>query len=282
MSQPSTQFAQQQPQFVVLPVQQSNGLGVAGFFIALIGLFIPTGIVALLGLLISLVALGRAPRGFAAMGVFIGLLGTAIWAAVTIAVVLGGLAIGIAALVAVSLGFYMINPELIEFTRDMGDVCLAVIEYEDEEGALPTDLAVLGLSVPTLTDPWGRPYHFELVEDAEFGYEMTSSGGDGEFGTADDLVMSRIDRVWEEAFESFGHKMEELGQRMERMNRRASSGHFSYTHSTHDRAEHYKQAAIAASEPEPHVQEALASEAPDPPEVAPEDPVDPHDAGFPG
>jgi hypothetical protein len=265
-----------------MPVQESNGLGVAGFFIALIGLFIPTGIVALLGLLVSLVALGRAPRGFAAMGVFIGLLGTALWAAVTIAVVLGGLAVGIAALIAVSLGFYMINPELIEFTRDMGDVCLAVIEYEDEEGALPTDLAALGLSVPTLTDPWGRPYRFELVEDAEFGYEMSSSGADGAFGTDDDLALSRLDRAWEHAFESFGHKMEELGARMERMNRRASHGHFSYSHSPQDWAEHYKEAAIAASERESHVQDALASEAAvESTETATED-EDPHSSRFPG
>ena len=215
-----------------------------------------------------------------AIGTIIGLLGTALWAVVTIAVVLGGLAVGVAALVAVSIGFYMINPELIEFTRDMGDVCLAVIEYEDEKGALPADLAALGLSVPTLTDPWGRPYRFELVEDAEFGYEMSSSGADGTFGTDDDLALSRLDRAWEHAFESFGHKMEELGGRMERMNRHASHGHFSYTHS-HDRADRYEQAAMAPPAPEPPVQEALASDAAvEPAETAGDE--DPHNSHFPG
>ena len=67
----------------------------AGFFIALFGLFIPTGIVAFLGLLVSLVALGRPPRALASLGVFIGLLGSVFWLLVTGAVVLGGITIGL-------------------------------------------------------------------------------------------------------------------------------------------------------------------------------------------
>ena len=237
MSQPIAQMPGQ-PQFVVMPVREGNGLGVAGFFLALIGLFISTGVVALLGLLVSLVALGRAPRGFAAMGVFLGLLGTVVWGVILIAVVLGALGVGVAAMVAVVLAFVMTNPELIEFTRDMGDVGLAVLAYEDDRGALPPDLAGrLGLSVPTLTDPWGRPYRYELVSDSEFGFDVLSGGGDGAFGTADDLTMSRMDRVWERAFETFGHKMEELGERLEKANSR------SYT----SRAGWYEQAAKAAA-----------------------------------
>ena len=47
MSQPIAQMqVPNQPQFVVVPVRETNGLGVAGFFIALIGLFIPTGYLA--------------------------------------------------------------------------------------------------------------------------------------------------------------------------------------------------------------------------------------------
>ncbi len=81
-----TQVSQQpiqSPQFLMVPVREGNGLGVAGFFIALIGLAIPTGIVALLGLLVSLVALGKAPRGFAGMGVVVGLIGTVVWVVLT-------------------------------------------------------------------------------------------------------------------------------------------------------------------------------------------------------
>ena len=38
----------------------------------LIGLAVPTGIVSFLGLMLSLVAIGRAPRGCAALGVILG------------------------------------------------------------------------------------------------------------------------------------------------------------------------------------------------------------------
>ncbi len=48
-------YPQHQP-YIMVPVRERNGLGVVGFLIALVGLAIPTGIVALLGLLISLVA----------------------------------------------------------------------------------------------------------------------------------------------------------------------------------------------------------------------------------
>ncbi len=59
-----SQQAVSYPPYVMVPVREGNGLGVAGFFIALIGLFIPTGIVALLGMLISLAFMLSAPLKF--------------------------------------------------------------------------------------------------------------------------------------------------------------------------------------------------------------------------
>lgn len=87
-------YPQPQPQYIMVPMRESNGLGVAGFFIALIGLAIPTGIIALLGMLVSLVALGKAPRGFAGMGVVVGLFGTVLWLAITGIAILGAVAVG--------------------------------------------------------------------------------------------------------------------------------------------------------------------------------------------
>ena len=46
------------PQFVMMPVAQRNGLGVFGFFVSLIGILIPTGVISLLGLVLSLAAIG--------------------------------------------------------------------------------------------------------------------------------------------------------------------------------------------------------------------------------
>ena len=204
------------PQYVMVPLNEGNGLGVAGFFIAAIGLFIPTGIIALLGLLVSLVALGKAPRGFAGMGVLIGLFGTVVWIAITGVAILGAVAIGVSAVLAGAAAFILMQPEIIEVTSDMVNLTIAALEYEDEHDALPDDLDVLDLSLSTRTDPWGNPYRYMIVENQP-GFDVVSSGSDGIMGTDDDLVLSQIGDVWGQAFENFGERIEEFGNRMERL-----------------------------------------------------------------
>jgi hypothetical protein len=267
----------------MVPVRESNGLGVAGFFIALIGLFIPTGIIALLGLLISLAALGRPPRGFAAMGVVIGLIGSVVWLAITGLVVVGGLAAGVVAILAVAAMFIMTQPEILEVTSDMFNVTIAAVEYEEQNGNLPEDLAALSLGVTTLTDPWGNPYRYRLANH-DPGFDVMSNGADGLADTDDDLALSRINVIWEDAFEGFGEKMEEFGQRMEALEgRNIRIEGASYSKKSCDKpcppkpatpAERYEAAAVAAAIADEVAQEVAASAAPVPPD-APEPPDEP-------
>jgi hypothetical protein len=269
----------------MVPVRESNGLGVAGFFIALIGLFIPTGIIALLGLLISLAALGRPPRGFAAMGVVIGLFGTVLWLVITGVVVLGGLAAGVVAILAVAAMFIMTQPEIIEVTSDMFNVTIAAVEYEERTGDLPNDLGALGLAVSTLTDPWGNSYRYSLA-DEELGFDVMSNGADGLVGTDDDMALSRINVIWEDAFDGFGVKMEEFGQRMEALEgRKIRIEGASYSEKSCDKpcppkpatpAERYEAAAVAAAVAEEVAQEVAATAAPAPPDP-PEEPPAPEE-----
>lgn len=290
-----SQQAVSYPPYVMVPVRESNGLGVAGFLIALIGLFIPTGIVALVGLLICLAALGRPPRGLAAMGVIIGLFGTVLWLAITGVVLVGGLAAGAAFVVAAAAMFVFMQPETIEITSDMVNVAIAAVEYEDEHGELPDDLSVLALTTPTRIDPWGNPYRFALA-DHDPGFDVMSNGADGVAGTDDDQALSRIDRLWEEAFEGFGPKMEEFGQRMERIDSHnrsirihRSPHRYAKTKRSCDKpgpeptpAERYEAEAIAAVEAEPVVQEPTATAVPAPPEEAPQAAPAPEAAQAPG
>ncbi len=218
MTQVSQQPIQRQ-QYLMVHVREGNGLGVAGFLIALIGLAIPTGIVALLGLLVSLVALGKAPRGFAGMGVLIGLIGTAVWMAITGIAIVGALAIGVGAVLFGSVAFVLMQPEIIEVSADMVNVTIAAYEYEEKHGGMPDGLDSLALSVSTTTDPWGNPYRYVITED-ELGFDVISSGSDGIMGTDDDMALSYMDRIWEDAFENFGGKLEEFGNRMERLQNR--------------------------------------------------------------
>lgn len=66
------------PAVVVGQPQQSNGLGVAGFVISLIGLLLCGGFLCPLGLLLSFIAMFKEPRGMAVAGFLIGLLGTGV------------------------------------------------------------------------------------------------------------------------------------------------------------------------------------------------------------
>ncbi len=240
----------QQP-YVMVPVRERNGLGVVGFIIALVGLVIPTGIVALLGLMISLVALGRAPRAFAGLGVITGLFGTVIWLVITIVAVFGMLIAGLVAVVFGAGAFILTQPEIIEVTSDMLNTSMVVVEYEKDHDELPTDIAALGLGVPTQTDPWGRAYQYKLV-DADPGFDIVSSGSDGEFDTDDDMALSGLHKVWGDAFESFGSKMEDLCKRLERLEGtnirfdQHASGH-TFSWSDLDHAKRYREAALAAA-----------------------------------
>ncbi len=56
-------------------VQQSNGMGTAGFVLSLIG-WVTCGVLCPVGLLFSLVGLNREPRGLAIAGTVIGGIGT--------------------------------------------------------------------------------------------------------------------------------------------------------------------------------------------------------------
>jgi hypothetical protein len=205
-----------EPRFVMVPVREKNGLGVAGFLIAFIGLFVPTGILAILGLLISLVALGRSPRGLAALGVITGLFGTVLWLGIMVIAGFTAIAAGAGLVLLATGAFVLTHSEVVEVTADMINVSLAIIERQDRDGRLPDDPSALGLAVSTLTDPWGNRYRFEGIDDGP-GFDVYSAGGDGQFGTEDDLALSRLKDTWVRALRGFGERFEELGERLERL-----------------------------------------------------------------
>jgi len=175
--------------------QEANGLAIAGFVIALVGL-LTGGILSPIGLIISLVALGRpGGRGFATAGIVIGLLGSCGLIAVAMVVILG-LGVGVIAMF-MGVGFVLAqNPEHIEFTVESVIIAAAIEAQRDRTGELPADLGTLSLDRDTLTDPWGNPYRYVLTDEAP-NFDIVSSGADGVPDTDDDLAMSRLDELWQ-------------------------------------------------------------------------------------
>jgi len=186
-----SQFSYQQS---VAP-PQTNGLAIAGFVCALIGLFATGGLLCPIGLILSLVALGKpGGRGFAIAGVVIGLLGSCglLLAIILIpAVILG--ALGIAA-VAIALA----EPAKMELTADMANIAIAAGLYEQEQGVLPADLGVLYLRPELRNDPWGNPYEYHFIDD-DPGFDIVSRGQDGVSGNEDDIYLSKLGETWEGA-----------------------------------------------------------------------------------
>ncbi|MFM9959435.1 MAG: type II secretion system protein GspG [Phycisphaerales bacterium] len=153
---PSGDFAFEEPR------SQSNTLGLVGFILAFC--------VSPLGLILSLIALFKAPRGFAIAGVVIGLIGTALW------VVIGS---GI---------FFVANVAM--KSKQLGDkmtlVQTALETAKTPEGAYPADISGIAAGA----DTWGKPFVYERTPDTK-GYLLSSNGADGQAGTDDDIFTTQ-------------------------------------------------------------------------------------------
>jgi hypothetical protein len=162
----------------------TNGLGLAGFICALVGLC-SGGMLSPVGLILSLVALKDRPRGFAIAGVIIGGAGSCGILSLIVLFVVAPLALmGIAG----AAGFAGILGPQFEAHWEMAQINHDVIAYRDRTGALPLKMSDLNITDSELqTDPWGNPYVYELSADG-MSYEIKSLGPDGVAGTPDDIV----------------------------------------------------------------------------------------------
>jgi hypothetical protein len=147
---------------------QSNVLGIVGFVLSFC--------VSPVGLIVSLVALRRPPRGLAIGGVVVGVLGTVVWAGF-------GAAIG-----------YAFTRPIVklqsEVTEDYIAIDKAVTSYQSKNGSLPTSIDDLTtLSSDERTDPWGHAYVIETQPGAGT-WSMRVLGPDGQADTSDDLVLA--------------------------------------------------------------------------------------------
>ena len=169
------------------PAPETNGLGLAGFIVSLVGLC-SGGLLSPIGLILSLIALGRCPRGFAIAGVVIGALGSCgilISLLVLPFVLVGMLAAG-GALYAIEA---FVSEE--KFAAwELAIVASDIEQYEETNGALPSSLDDLGEPgyEGARDDPWDQPYVFEAAPDTPEGFRVFSIGPDGLPGTPDDIV----------------------------------------------------------------------------------------------
>lgn len=154
----------------------SNGLGLAGFITSLVGIAVTGGVLCPVGLILSLIALSKPPRGFAVAGVVLGALGSCGGCLVlSVFAMVGGAAL-VAAMAVVLTG----GTQGLETLDHMMQVDVAITEYERQNGHLPADLGQLGLPEGILKDGWGRPLEYRLEQAApQWRWSLRTPGQDG-------------------------------------------------------------------------------------------------------
>lgn len=148
--------------------QEKNVLGIVGFALSFC-----TGPI---GLIISLIALTKRPKGFAIAGVIISLISTAVLGTV----VFGGVWF------AKKFGAHMMA--VADLGKDFMDIQQSVSAYHAQNGAYPPDLATAGVSGGALEDTNGMAYGYAVKADGT-GWTLTWAGMDQQMGTGDDLVV---------------------------------------------------------------------------------------------
>ena len=167
-----------------------NGLGLAGFIIGLVGLCGSGGMLSPLGLLLSLLGLMRAPRGFAVAGTIVGALGTCCcfpWILPFALVLVGILSIGAAIGWIAGIASVFGGPTAVSWVR-ASFIAFFLSSFYAQHGSLPTSLDELDLGADVVQDAWGRPFQYRVTDDPE-GFVLTSPGADNAPGTADDVEM---------------------------------------------------------------------------------------------
>ena len=167
-----------------------------GFVLSLLGILGTGGLLCPIGLVVSLVAIGRGGpgRGFAIAGIVLGAVGSC--GGILAFVLAGGLILAALGLTAAAI--VLAEPELVDLTTDMIALAARISDYQSENRYLPASLSDLGTDTPLLTDPWGNPYEYRLTTDKR-GFDLVSLGEDGKPGTDDDILLSRLGESWAKA-----------------------------------------------------------------------------------
>lgn len=144
---------------------KSNVLAIVGFVLAFC---LPP-----IGLLLSVIAVFRAPRAFAIAGIIVGLIGSALVAMMVVGIAL----------------YAPIMTAGVEVMTDGQQVRSAIVGYAaSNNDTAPPNLATLQLPREYTQDPWGNAYVY--TPGAGDAWTLTSLGPDGTPGTPDDFTVT--------------------------------------------------------------------------------------------
>lgn len=149
----------------------TNILGIIGFITSILGL-VTCGLLAPVGLILSGIALFKAPRGFAIAGTVISLIGSVFLAFWGFVIVMGVLGLQAAGGALSTVAVLAEARQAVEGERRASGTTDVLDDARGNEIA------------SRFTDGWGQPLRYERQGDT---FRILSAGPDKTFGTADDL-----------------------------------------------------------------------------------------------
>lgn len=160
--------------------ESSNELGLIGFILSLVGLFLCG--VGVIGFIVSLLGLRREPKGFAIAGTIIGGLTTAFWG--LIATIYGAML-----LTCIGIGSSAVREGQMTITtrNAMKGATAEIQSYEALNGKLPDGIEGNKL-ILEYKDAWDHEMQYEAALDTDNGFRIRSAGRDGDFNTSDDIL----------------------------------------------------------------------------------------------
>ncbi|HAY79231.1 MAG TPA: hypothetical protein DCY79_05430 [Planctomycetaceae bacterium] len=162
------------------PPKPSNGLGTTGFVVSLCSL-LTCGLFSPIGLLLSVMALRKGPRGLATAGTLLGLLGMVPWA-------MTGLAVHNANDAHARRQEIRINRVAEQEThRQIDHVWAKLEDHRVEHGTYPAGIEGNKLAIPYV-DGWNNSLRYEIHDNAVV---VRSAGPDAEFESGDDVWKKR-------------------------------------------------------------------------------------------
>lgn len=167
----------QPQQTVIVQQQESNSLGLAGFIVSLAG-WITCGMLCPVGLILSLCALGKRPRGFAIAGVILGLPGVLFFFLFGFGIVFTMLGIGAAAGMAAA-----IAGQQVKLAQAQGVIRA---EYQ-QTSSLPDETGAQALFAAELG--W-EPDEVRYIRNSDISFTLVEPGRDETFDTQDDLTQT--------------------------------------------------------------------------------------------
>jgi len=151
-----------------------NALGIAGFVLSILGV-LTFGLLSPIGLLFSLLGMVRSPRGFAATGTLLGLLGTSFWALLIYAVVHADHSRVMQA--ELTRGRQATVQQIDEVNKQINEFIM------QNGGELPDEIEGNRLAVQN-QDAWGQELQYQPTKQ---GFIILSAGPDKKFQTRDDV-----------------------------------------------------------------------------------------------